>query len=98
MKKQKSILSLLLAIVFTISLSSCTGDMDEVGGTVNVPGNGKWVDSNMRGEITAESTPRLQDDFAAASNKEYILSLAASTDKDIKSIEILDNNMKDKYI
>ena len=64
---------------------------------VTVPGNGKWVDSNLRGEVTAESNPRLQDDFAAWANKEEILSLVATTEKNTGSFELLEKNMDDKY-
>ena len=83
MKKQKSLLVLLLAVTMTVSSAACVGDISIVGGTVTVPGNGKWVDSSIRGEVTAESEIPLQDDFAAAANKDYFLELAASTDEDV---------------
>ena len=82
MKKQKSLLVLLLAVTMTISSAACAGDTSTAGGTVTVPGNGMWVDLSIRGEVTAESETRLQDDFAAAANKDYLLELAASTDED----------------
>ena len=65
MKKQKSLLVLILAVTMTFSSAACTGDISTAGGTVTVPGNGMWVDSSIRGEIIGESAPRLQDDFAA---------------------------------
>ena len=83
MKKQKSLLVLLLAVTMTVSSAACVGDISTVGGTVTVPGNGKWVDSSIRGEVTAESEIRLQDDFAAAVNKDCFLELAASTNEDV---------------
>ena len=39
-----------------------------------VPGGGKWVDSDVYGMVKPEDNIRLQDDFAAAANKDYILS------------------------
>ena len=39
-----------------------------------VPGGGKWVDSDVSGMVKSEDNIRLQDDFAAAVNKDYILS------------------------
>jgi predicted metalloendopeptidase len=39
-----------------------------------VPGRGKWVDSDVSGMVKTEGNIRLQDDFAAAVNKDYILS------------------------
>lgn len=39
-----------------------------------VPGGGKWVDSDVSGMVKSEDNIRLQDDFAAAANKDYILS------------------------
>ena len=38
------------------------------------PGGGKWVDSDVSGMVNPEDNIRLQDDFAAAANKDYILS------------------------
>ena len=91
MKKQKSLLVLLLAVTMTVTSSACTGEMSTDGGTVTVPGKGMWTDSSIRGEVTAESEIRLQDDFAAAANKDYLLELAASTDEDVAtgSFEIM---------
>ena len=84
MKKRKhSLLIIVLAAAIALSSAACAGEAGNGGeSTITVPGNGKWVDSSIRGTITAESEPRLQDDFAAAANKEYILELAASTDED----------------
>ncbi len=39
-----------------------------------VPGEGKWVDSDVSGMVKPEDNIRPQDDFAAAVNKDYILS------------------------
>ena len=36
------------------------------------PGGGKWVDSDVIGTVKPEDDIRLQDDFAAAVNKDYI--------------------------
>ena len=51
-------------------LSQEEGSLDLSG----VPGGGKWVDSDVFGMVRAEDNIRLQDDFAAAANKDYILS------------------------
>ena len=67
----------------TVTSVACTGETSTAGGTVTVPGNGMWADSSIRGDVTAESEMRLQDDFAAAANKDYLLELAASTDEDV---------------
>lgn len=40
----------------------------------SAPGGGKWVDSDVIGMVKPEDNIRLQDDFAAAANKDYILS------------------------
>ena len=84
MKKRKhSLLIIVLTAAIALSSAACAGEAGSVAeSTITVPGNGKWVDSSIRGTITAESEPRLQDDFAAAANKEYLLELAASTDED----------------
>ena len=39
-----------------------------------VPGGGNWVDSDVIGMVKPDDNIRLQDDFAAAANKDYILS------------------------
>ena len=49
----------------------------EEAGSVDLagePGGGKWVDSDVTGMVNPEDNIRLQDDFAAAANKDYILS------------------------
>ena len=66
MKKQKSLLVLILAVTMTFSSAACTGETSITDGTVKVPGNGMWGDSIIRGGIIGESAARLQDDFAAA--------------------------------
>ena len=100
MKKRKhSLLIIVLAAAIALSSAACAGEAGNgAESAITVPGNGKWVDSSIRGTITAESEPRLQDDFAAAANKEYILELAASTDEDdaVGSLELMDQEIKDQ--
>ena len=100
MKKRKhSLLIIVLAAAIALSSAACAGEAGNgAESTITVPGNGKWVDSSIRGTITAESEPRLQDDFAAAANKEYLLELAASTDEDTAagSFELMDQEIKDQ--
>ena len=97
MKKRKhSLLIIVLAAAIALSSAACAGEAGNgAESTITVPGNGKWVDSSIRGTITAESEPRLQDDFAAAANKEYLLELAASTDEDTAagSFELMDQEI-----
>ena len=97
MKKRKhSLLIIVLTAAIALSSAACAGEAGSVAeSTITVPGNGKWVDSSIRGTITAESDPRLQDDFAAAANKEYLLELAASTDEDTAagSFELMDQEI-----
>ncbi len=64
---------LLLAGTFT----GC-GQSSDLSG---VPGHGKWVDSDVAGFVTAEDEIRLQDDFAAAANQEYITSVEFNPDE-----------------
>ncbi len=100
MKKCKhSLLIIVLTAAIALSSAACAGEAStDAESTITMPGNGKWVDSSIRGTITAESEPRLQDDFAAAANKEYLLELAASTDEDTAagSFELMDQEIKDQ--
>ena len=71
MKSHKhSPLILVLAASVLLSSAACSAETTPSLGT-SVPGNGKWIDSSIRGMVTDESEIRLQDDFAAAANKEY---------------------------
>ena len=65
---RKSPLVLVLAAAIVFSSAACSGG-ETTATNLSVPGGGKWVDSSIRGTITEESEPRLQDDFAAAANK-----------------------------
>ncbi len=52
-------------------ISSQEAGISDISG---VPGGGKWVDSDVCGMVKPEDNIRLQDDFAAAANKDYIMS------------------------
>ena len=45
------------------------------------PGNGKWVNPDIDGSITAESDVRLQDNFAAAVNKDILQTFPVPEDR-----------------
>ena len=46
------------------------------------PGYGKWVDSDLRGAVKADDVIRLQDDFAAAVNRETIVAHQSDEDEE----------------
>lgn len=48
------------------------------------PGGGKWVDSDVAGYVRAEDEIRLQDDFAAAVNQDWIAKTLLSNENDEK--------------
>ena len=62
--------SAILLVALTLMSVGC-GNKD---GEAGVPGGGKWVDSDIIGMVKSEDNIRPQDDFAAAANKDYILS------------------------
>ncbi|WP_026529174.1 M13 family metallopeptidase [Butyrivibrio sp. VCD2006] len=72
--------------------SNAGSDMSsqEVGSSdlSGVPGGGKWVDSDVIGMVKSEDNIRPQDDFAAAVNKDYILSAVMDPDYQEASIAL----------
>ncbi len=69
MKKGKRIISSVLAtslLLLTACGNSSSGDVDYSQGN-------KWIDSDIIGSVSESDNIRLQDDFAAAANKEWIL-------------------------
>ena len=77
--------SVILLTALILMSSGCGNKDSEAGKDISsqeaestdlsaVPGGGKWVDSDVSGMVKAEDNYRLQDDFAAAVNKDYILS------------------------
>lgn len=66
------------AIILTASLmlvsTGCGNNVGESTDLSGTPGGGKWVDSDIIGAVKAEDDIRLQDDFAAAVNREYMIS------------------------
>ncbi|MBR4581120.1 MAG: M13 family metallopeptidase [Lachnospiraceae bacterium] len=71
MKRRIAAIAGAVLILFTMTGSAPSKDLSKIFNN----GNGTaWVNSNMAGEVTANTTYRLQDDFAAAVNQEWILS------------------------
>ncbi|MCR5452352.1 MAG: M13 family metallopeptidase [Lachnospiraceae bacterium] len=79
-------LALLLSVVTVFSSGCGAEDIAEV------LDNSVWVDSDVIGTVSADKEVRLQDDFAAAANKEWKLDLG-ETSKDIFS-EVTDEVYK----
>ena len=77
--------SVILLAALTLMFFGC-GNKDSKAGSLissqeaenlelsGVPGREKWVDSDVSGMVKSKDNIRLQDDFAAAVNKDYILS------------------------
>ena len=78
--------ALVLSFAMLIQLTACGSD-NSGGGLIDEPGHGKWVDSDIKGYVKAEDEIRLQDDFAAAANKESIIA-ALKRDEMIWSIDM----------
>ena len=73
----KRIFAVCMAVMLTIlSLTGC-GRSDGA----DIPGGGKWVDSDIVDSVKEETQIRLQDDFAAAVNKDFITSTVYDPDK-----------------
>ena len=68
--RQRKIAAFLALLLFLGAPAGC-GRTKDLSGT---PGGGKWVDSDVAGVVTADDTFRLQDDFAAAVNQDFIVS------------------------
>ena len=65
--------AVILAFAMLLQLTAC-GSSDGTSGLTDEPGHGKWVDSDLKGSVKADDVIRLQDDFAAAVNRETITS------------------------
>ncbi|MCR4924284.1 MAG: M13 family metallopeptidase [Lachnospiraceae bacterium] len=73
---KKVIALYLLTAVMAVSITACgRGKVSEI------PGHGFWVDSDIAGTVKAEDNIRLQDDFAAAANKDFLVSTVFDPDK-----------------
>ena len=77
--------SAILLVALTLMSAGCGNRDGEAGVDISsqeeessdlsgVPGGGNWVDSDVIGMVKSEDNIRPQDDFAAAANKDYILS------------------------
>ena len=75
----KNKIAAMLAIILAISVTACSSEVG--GGTVSIATKdpleftGPWIDSDLFDTVSADKEIRLQDDFAAASNKEWKLQL-----------------------
>ena len=65
------ILSAVLALILTACSAGSAGG--EAGSSAKILLSGAWVDSDLIGSVSADQEIRLQDDFAAAANKEWKL-------------------------
>ena len=70
-RRTTSVFLMTALILVSVGCGDGSDETEDVSGT---PGGGKWVDSDVIGVVGAEDNIRLQDDFAAAANKDYILS------------------------
>ncbi len=77
-KLMKHKFKVLAALLATGAMLTCACGSDTSGiSSVQLdssPGHGKWIDSDIKGNITADYNTRVQDDFAAAKNKDAIVS------------------------
>ena len=78
--RQRHIAIILCLVLIATVLSGCRR-AEELS---DVPGRGKWIDSDIYGAVQAEDGIRLQDDFAAAANKDILTSIEKDPDKDIQ--------------
>ncbi|MBQ8946353.1 MAG: M13 family metallopeptidase [Lachnospiraceae bacterium] len=63
-----------VALIAAVAISAVTlAGCGSQGPLSDIPGGGKWVDSDIIGNVDASSDIRLQDDFAAAANKDWII-------------------------
>lgn len=83
-RKAVSILCLI-----TLLLTSCGNGVV----ATDQPGNGKWVVSDINGTVKESDEIRLEDDFAAASNKDYLVS---ASEGDSTFMAAADNMRKGK--
>ncbi len=74
--KKKVICLYVCAAVIAVSVCGCGRSK-----AAEIPGHGYWVDSDIKGAVKAEDDIRLQDDFAAAANKDFLVSTVYDPDK-----------------
>ena len=73
--KSRQMTVLLLVLVMLFQLTACSSADNGGGSLADEPGGGKWIDSDLKGSVKADDEIRLQDDFAAAANKDLITSV-----------------------
>ena len=78
---KKKTVSVIMTITMLFQISAC-GSIDVSENLSDQPGHGKWVDSDLIGSVSKEDDIRLQDDFAAAVNKEIITSVTFSPNQE----------------
>lgn len=67
----KKLTAMILSVGIMISSFAGCGALEE--NLSDVPGKGKWVDSDVTGTVKAEDVIRLQDDYAASVNQDWIV-------------------------
>ena len=94
MKKNK--IAAILAVLLALSVTACTASTGDGSSSVSVSSsllseNAGWVDSDLMDSVSADKEVRLQDDFAAAANKEWKLQMGDTyygTFQDIDSVKL----------
>lgn len=77
-KPLRTVTATVLAAVTVVSMAACGSESGSLSGA---PGGGKWVDSDVVGTVTESSEIRLQDDFAAAVNQDWIVNATYDPNK-----------------
>ena len=69
----------LLSVICAAALMTSACGAASSGGAMakDQPGNGKWHNSGIAGSVSESEEIRLQDDFAAAVNKDFIVNAKA---------------------
>ena len=94
MKKKR--IRLVAAVLVSALLTGLTGcSSTEAEGPDFAQGN-KWIDSDIIGSVSEGDEIRLQDDFAAAANKEWILTDGAGLKK--RNFEYISDQVNDKKV
>ena len=91
MKKKR--IRLVAAVLVLALLTGCSSSVADTGSFAQ--GN-KWIDSDIIGSISEGDEIRLQDDFAAAANKDWILTEGAGLKK--SNFEHIMDQVNDKKL
>ena len=90
MKRKRSALALALLLAFTTT--ACSSALDEYlpdsdEDYVVADNKTGWIDSDLRGAIKEDTEIRLQDDFAAATNKQWKLEIGDTFYDSLRDVE-----------